>query len=55
MLNIMFKTLLGLLLFCNFFFFFINSKLLFSKVLLLKKKILFDYKELSMDILIMKK
>ena len=51
MLNIMFKTLLGHLLFCNLFFFFIN----FSKVLLLKKKILFDYKELSMDILIMKK
>ena len=37
MLDIICKTLLILLLFCNLLFLFIHSKLLFSKILLLKK------------------
>ena len=38
MLKIICKTLLILLLFCDFLFLFIQSKLLFSKILLLKNK-----------------
>ena len=50
------KTLLILLLFCNLLFLFIHSKLLFSKILLLKKTIsVNDYWELSVDNLMMTK
>ena len=38
MLKIICKTLLILFLFCNLLFLFIHSKLLFSKILLLKEK-----------------
>ena len=43
MFKIICKTLLILFLFCNLLFLFIHSKLVFSKILLLKKNSINDY------------